>query len=169
MNGFLTKVINGVVQTDGTSKQVEDTLQQLEFEGTMTSPIRKANSNTPVTEEESKEEEEVPTQNRHSNKNRLQLEGQDERFSNLLDLLTWWPMHFQLKVMMFLPLFKKQAEAQKMRSGKVSLPKNKTWKLVQLPKGKKAIGCKWVCAKKEGFTQKKDVRYKARLVAKGYA
>ena len=49
------------------------------------------------------------------------------------------------------------------------LKKNKTWKLVQLPKGKKTIGCKWVFAKKEGFPNKEDVRYKARLVAKGFA
>jgi len=50
-----------------------------------------------------------------------------------------------------------------------SLQKNETWELAQLPKGKKAIGCKWVYAKKDGFPDKKDVRYKARLVAKGYA
>ena len=50
-----------------------------------------------------------------------------------------------------------------------SLKKNKTWKLTQLPKGRKAIGCKWVFAKKEGFPSKEDIRYKARLVAKGYA
>ena len=50
-----------------------------------------------------------------------------------------------------------------------SLKKNKTWKLAQLPKSKKAIGCKWVFAKKEGFPNKEDVRYKARLVAKGFA
>ena len=36
-------------------------------------------------------------------------------------------------------------------------------------KGKKAIGCKWVYAKKDGFPNKNNVRYKARLVAKGYA
>ncbi|KAL4580653.1 hypothetical protein LXL04_016853 [Taraxacum kok-saghyz] len=42
-----------------------------------------------------------------------------------------------------------------------SLIKNKTWNLVSLPEGKRAIGCKWVFAKKEV--------YKARLVAKGYA
>ena len=50
-----------------------------------------------------------------------------------------------------------------------SLVKNHTWKLARLPKGKKAIGCKWVYAQKEGFPSKNDVRYKARLVAKGYA
>ena len=44
-----------------------------------------------------------------------------------------------------------------------SLHKNKTWELVRLPPGKRAIGCKWVFAKKEGS------RYKARMVAKGYA
>ena len=50
-----------------------------------------------------------------------------------------------------------------------SLVKNHTWKLARLPKGKKAISCKWVYAQKEGFPSKNDVRYKARLVAKGYA
>jgi hypothetical protein len=42
--------------------------------------------------------------------------------------------------------------------------------LVQLPKGKKAIGCKWVYTKKKGSTEKEkdDIRFKARLVAKGY-
>jgi len=49
------------------------------------------------------------------------------------------------------------------------LKNNKTWKLAQLPKGKKAIGCKWVFEKKEGFPNKEDVRYKARLVAKCFA
>ena len=50
-----------------------------------------------------------------------------------------------------------------------SLRKNNTWELAQLPKGKRAIGCKWVFAKKDGSPSKKDIRYKARLVAKGYA
>ena len=50
-----------------------------------------------------------------------------------------------------------------------SLVKNHTWKLARLPKGKKAIGCKWVYAQKEGFPSKNGIRYKARLVAKGYA
>jgi len=47
------------------------------------------------------------------------------------------------------------------------LEKNNTWEIVDLPKGKKPFGCKWV------FTIKYKVhgtleRYKARLVAKDY-
>nr|GEY72248.1 retrovirus-related Pol polyprotein from transposon TNT 1-94 [Tanacetum cinerariifolium] len=41
--------------------------------------------------------------------------------------------------------------------------------LTNLLEGKKAIGCKWVYAKKEGFHGQDEVRYKVRLVAKGYA
>ena len=50
-----------------------------------------------------------------------------------------------------------------------SLHKNQTWDLVQLPKGKKENGCKWVYTKKEGPAVKDSVRFKVRLVAKGYA
>lgn len=48
-----------------------------------------------------------------------------------------------------------------------ALSDNKTWEVVDLPLGKKAIGCKWVYKVKlnsDGTLQ----RYKARLVAKGY-
>jgi hypothetical protein len=51
----------------------------------------------------------------------------------------------------------------------LSLMKNKTWEVVELPKGRKAIGCKWVYAKKDGIDDVSPVRFKARLVAKGYA
>ena len=50
-----------------------------------------------------------------------------------------------------------------------SLKNNKTLKLSQLPKGRKAIGCKWVFTNTEGFSHREDIRYKPRLVAKGYA
>ncbi|GJS42104.1 putative zinc finger, CCHC-type containing protein [Tanacetum coccineum] len=48
-----------------------------------------------------------------------------------------------------------------------SMSKNNVWKLAELPKGTKPVGCKWV------FKTKNDPignveRYKARLVAKGY-
>ena len=50
-----------------------------------------------------------------------------------------------------------------------SLQKNKTWELVKLPKGKKAIGCKWIFRKKEAFFKKEGEKFKAQLVAKGYS
>jgi hypothetical protein len=43
-----------------------------------------------------------------------------------------------------------------------SLEKKGTWDLVQFPKGKKTVRCKWIIKRKEE-------RYKVRLVAKGYS
>ncbi|CAL8994313.1 unnamed protein product [Prunus brigantina] len=48
-----------------------------------------------------------------------------------------------------------------------ALNKNKTWDLVPLPRGKKAVGCRWVFTLKHKADGSID-RYKARLVAKGY-
>ena len=49
-----------------------------------------------------------------------------------------------------------------------ALHRNKTWELVPLPQGRKAIGNKWVYKiKRDGNDQVE--RYRARLVAKGYA
>ena len=50
-----------------------------------------------------------------------------------------------------------------------SLQKNGTWTLANLPKGKKAVKCKWVFKKKEGIPGIEEPRYKARLVAKGFS
>src|SRR4051812_10238503 len=44
-----------------------------------------------------------------------------------------------------------------------SLERDKTWSLVDLRKGSKAIGCKWVFRKKDGE------QYKTMLVAKGFS
>ena len=49
-----------------------------------------------------------------------------------------------------------------------SLIENKTWKLVVLPPGRVAIGCKWVFKLKHAGDGTVE-RFKARLVAKGYA
>ncbi|OIS96452.1 putative mitochondrial protein, partial [Nicotiana attenuata] len=49
----------------------------------------------------------------------------------------------------------------------MALEKNKTWEVVDLPKEKKTVGCKWVFTVKfrsDGSLE----RYKARLVAKGF-
>ncbi|CAL2241680.1 unnamed protein product [Prunus armeniaca] len=48
-----------------------------------------------------------------------------------------------------------------------ALNKNKTWDLVPLPQGKKAVGCRWVFTLKYKADGSID-RYKARLVAKEY-
>lgn len=48
-----------------------------------------------------------------------------------------------------------------------ALEKNGTWKLVNLPKDKKTVGCKWVFIVKRKADGSVE-RYKARLVAKGF-
>ena len=49
----------------------------------------------------------------------------------------------------------------------MALDKNETWSLVDLPAGKKVIGCKWVFNVKVN-PDGSVARLKARLVAKGY-
>ena len=54
-----------------------------------------------------------------------------------------------------------------MREEMNALERNQTWDIVELPKGKRAVGCKWVYTlkyKPDGNLE----RYKARLVAKGF-
>lgn len=48
-----------------------------------------------------------------------------------------------------------------------ALEKNKTWELVDLPRGKKLVRCNWVFIVKYKFDGLVE-RYKAWLVAKGY-
>ena len=49
-----------------------------------------------------------------------------------------------------------------------SLKANKVWDLVELPKGRKAIGSKWVYKVKTGADGQIE-RYKARLVVQGFS
>eukprot|EP00253_Pinus_taeda_P021482 PITA_21482 len=55
-----------------------------------------------------------------------------------------------------------------MKDEMMALSKNDTWDMVELPKGRKTVGCKWVFKLKRGVNDTKD-RYKARLVAKGFS
>ncbi|KAE8684439.1 GDSL esterase/lipase [Hibiscus syriacus] len=129
-------------QTDGTPKQVE-------FEGSKIVPTSKeTNVDSPMVEEKS-DEEEVQTQEPPQQHESIALrEGkrtirQPARYADMWRIAMNEEMQF--------------------------LQKNQTWKLASLPKGKKAIGCKWVFAKKDGFPDKNNIRYKVRLMAKGYA
>lgn len=49
-----------------------------------------------------------------------------------------------------------------------SLFKNKTWDLLELPKGRSVVRCKWVFKLKRNVDGSVE-RYKARLVAKGHS
>eukprot|EP00253_Pinus_taeda_P033691 PITA_33691 len=55
-----------------------------------------------------------------------------------------------------------------MKDEMMALIKNGTWDLVELPKGRKIVGCKWVFKLKRGVDDTED-KYKARLVAKGFS
>ena len=48
-----------------------------------------------------------------------------------------------------------------------TLLQNDTWDIVNLPKGKKSVGCRWVFTLKYRVDGTLD-RHKARLVARGY-
>ena len=50
----------------------------------------------------------------------------------------------------------------------LSLKKHNTWELVELPKGKNLVGCKWVYKTKRDANGEID-RFKARLVAQGFS
>ena len=50
-----------------------------------------------------------------------------------------------------------------------SLAKNETWDIVEAPKIKKIVGCKWIFKRKEGPSNGVHPICKARVVAKGYS
>ena len=49
-----------------------------------------------------------------------------------------------------------------------SLLKNQTWYLVELPKGRRVLGCKWIFKIKSRSSTEEVVHYKAHVIAKGY-
>lgn len=74
------------------------------------------------------------------------------------------PSYFQEEIKVF-----ESAQCKKaMKEGIYALERNETWGLVELPKDKKVVGCKWVYKLKRGVDDKVE-RYKERLVEKGYS
>jgi len=63
---------------------------------------------------------------------------------------------------------KDQRWVEAMKQEIEALESNGTWKVMSLPPGKRAIGCKWVFKIKYKANREVD-RFKARLVAKGYS
>ena len=79
-------------------------------------------------------------------------------------------LHYNLHI--FLKIGKKAKHDPKWREAMLeelrALEKNKTWDLVKLPPGKKAVSCKWIFTMKQ-TPEGKIERYKTRLVARGYS
>ena len=181
-SSMLKKKIEDIVE--GNPQQVESTRKQVEFfqkqiEST-NNPARivDADDDTPMIEEVTEEEgeEEVPTQEPSQQQESIAINRPRREIRR--------PARFADMVAYALPIvdddvpstYREAVQCSEVDKWKKamdeemqSLRKNETWELAQLPKNKKAIGCKWVFTKKEGFPNKEDVRYKARLVAKGYA
>lgn len=62
---------------------------------------------------------------------------------------------------------KRRVWIEAMNAEIASIERNKTWKLVDLPKNRKAIGLKWVYKVKRD-PEGRVIKHKARIVAKGY-
>ena len=167
---MLRKVISEKMeQKDGTPKQVE-------FDESRIVPANKeTDDDSPMVEEES-DEEEVQTQEPPQQHESIALRKEKRTIRQ--------PARYADMVSSASPIaiddvpttFNEAVQSSEQKKWRIamdeemqSLQKNQTWKLASLPKGKKAIGCKWVYAMKDGFPDKNNVRYKARLVAKGYA
>ena len=154
--------------------QVEGTPKKVEFERTMVTPRRIATSDSPMVEEES-DEEEVPTQDPLQQSKLIAVRRQRREIkkpTRFTDMVAYALPVCDDSIPSTYPDAIRSTEsgnwASAMEEEMQSLKKNKTWKLTQLPEGRKAIGCKWVFVKKEGFLSEEDILYKARLVAKGY-
>ncbi|KAG8480295.1 hypothetical protein CXB51_024758 [Gossypium anomalum] len=142
------------------------TLKKVEFEQVRICPVNKSNSPTTI---EELEVEEVLTQEPLSTPEPVAVarpRREIRRPARFTDIVAYAlpvvdddiPVTYQEAMQSLESDRWKSAMDEEMQS----LRKNNTG-------SKRAIGCKWVFAKKDGSPSKKDVRYEARLVAKGYA
>ncbi|KAE8656194.1 Early-responsive to dehydration stress protein (ERD4) isoform 1 [Hibiscus syriacus] len=156
-------------QTDGTPKQVE-------LEGSIIDPASKETDvDSPIVEEESDEEEvqthEPPQQHESiALRKGKRIIRQPARYADMVSFAS------PIAIDDVPATFNEAVQSSEHKNWRIamneemqSIQKNQTWKLTSLPKGKKAIGCKWVYAKKDGFPDNNNIRYKARLASKGYA
>jgi len=95
----------------------------------------------------------------------------DDRVTDEEELLPSEEVHIALFVdvepISFAQAVKERKWIEAMKEELQSIEKNGTWELVKLPKGKKAIGVKWVYKVK--YKPNGEIaKYKARLVAKGF-
>ena len=167
--------------TTESEKLVDETPKQVEFDRRIVIPAvnEETDEDIPMVEEESNEEEvpiqEPPQQLSQSVEPIAKRKAKRTtkvplRFTNMVAYAS--PIAIEDSPATYLEAVQSSEEEKwriAMNEEMQSLHKNQTWRLASLPKGKKAIGCKWVYAKKNGFPDQYDVRYKARLVAKGYA
>ncbi|GJW86312.1 retrotransposon protein, putative, ty1-copia subclass [Tanacetum coccineum] len=166
-SAMLKKVI--VEQLDGTPKKVK-------FERIIIPANKETGDNSPMVEGDYEEEEvqaEEPQEQQHESITTSKPKRNTKRPACLNDMVACTSSIATDDVPTTYSEAVEDSENEKWRIAiseeMQSLQKNQTWELTNLPEGKKAIGCKWVYAKKEGFPGQDDVRYKARLVAKGYA
>ncbi|GKC21018.1 retrovirus-related pol polyprotein from transposon TNT 1-94 [Tanacetum coccineum] len=150
--------------------------KKVEFEGIIVPADIETNDNSPMVEGDYEEEEvqaEEPRQQQHESIATSKPKRNTKRPARLNDTMTYASSIAADDVPTTYSEAVRDSENENWRiamSKKMqSLQKNHTWELTNLPEGKKAIGCKWVYAKKEGFPGQDDVCYEASLVAKGYA
>ena len=94
--------------------------------------------------------------------NPVQLEDQEGIRANQVSSLQIWLSPILFRSLKGNPVQYREAEISsesKMWKDAIeeeinSLYKSDTWELTELPKGKKAIGCKWVHVKKQGSLKK---------------
>ena len=123
---------------------------------------------TPLTNDESstsnsdllRKDREIPVELRRSKRPRIENNLGDGFFTFLVESE---PTSYKEAISSLEAPFWKEA----INSEIESILQNNTWKIVELPPGSKAIGCKWVSKKKLKLDGSID-KYKARLVAKGF-